>query len=84
MARHTYRPVTFHEPDAGNLLAVDHNRSDKNAVVEGVVVSIRTLINDTSVKIEAELTREEALRYIRDIAERIGGPGFRDLLPVKL
>jgi hypothetical protein len=81
MARYKYRKVTFYEPEAGNLLSVDHKRTEKGAVVEGVVVSTRELVNDISVKIEATLTRAEALEYIRDIADRIGGPSLAARLP---
>lgn len=84
MARYKYKDVRFHEPKSGNLVTVDHRRTPKGAVVPGVVISTRQMINDVSVKIEATLTREEALEYIRDIAERIGGPGFVAQMPRKL
>lgn len=84
MARYKYRDVSFHEPASGNLLVVDHKRTGKNAVVEGIVLRTRTIINNEAVKIETELTREEALAYIRDIAERIGGPGLAGRLPREL
>lgn len=81
MVRYTYRKVTFYEPAAGNRLSVDHKRTEKGAVVQGVVVGTSELINDIPVGASVTLTRAEALEYIRDIAERIGGPGLADRLP---